>query len=200
MILSGAVEGSVDEAVLRRLVIEAGAELRPVYGKQGKQYLRDKIYGYNQAAHFWPWVVLVDLDDGADCAPPLRQCWLPSPASQMCFRIAVREVEAWVLADRERIANFLAVPVSHIPLLPEREGDPKRTMVELARRSRRREVREDMVPRSGSGRKIGPAYTSRLIEFVTDSKTGWRPEVAANCADSLKRCLRRLKELVGPNR
>jgi hypothetical protein len=36
-------------------------------------------------------------------------------------------------------------------------------VVELARYSRRRDIREDMVPRPGSGRSVGAAYTSRLI-------------------------------------
>jgi len=70
-------------------------------------------------------------------------------------------------------------------------------MVEIARHSRRRDVRENMVPRGGSGRKIGPAYTSLLIEFSRDSKNGWRPTVAVKSSDSLKRCMRRLEQLVG---
>ena len=53
-------------------------------------------------------------------------------------------------------------------------------------------VRQDMVPREGSGRTEGPAYTSRLIEYATDR---WRPDVAVRRADSLRRavaCLQRL--------
>ena len=59
---------------------------------------------------------------------------------------------------------------------------------------RRKRIREYMVPRHGSGRQTGPAYVSRLIEYVD---TTWRPDVAARHADSLQRaitCLRRLVE------
>jgi hypothetical protein len=83
-----------------------------------------------------------------------------------------------------------------VPGPPETLPDPKRVLIELASRSRRREIREDMVPRLGSGRVVGPAYTSRLIEFVTDRRGGWRPGIAARSADSLARCIRRLRRFV----
>ena len=143
-----------------------------------------------------PWVVLVDLDHDADCAPLLLTSWLPNPASRMCFRVVVHALEAWLLADREHLARFLGVAIARIPRSPETVDDPKRTMVELARHSHRREMREDMVPRAASGRIVGSAYTSRLIEFVGDAVDGWRPEVAATLSDSLDRCLRSLRRLV----
>jgi hypothetical protein len=200
VVISGAVEGDVDEAVLGRLVEHVGAALGPIHGKQGKTHLRRRLGGYNRAAHFSPWVVLVDLDQDADCAPPFRTSWLPNPAPLMCFRVAVREVEAWLLADREHLARFLSVGISRVPVDPEAVDDPKRTMIDLATLSRRRDIREDMVPRSGSGRIVGPAYTSRLIEFVVDTRAGWRPDVAASSSASLNRCLGRLRWLVEERR
>jgi hypothetical protein len=191
--ISAAVEGDVDEAVLRCLVQQTGAELTAVYGKAGKVSLLQRINGYNQAAGFSPWIVLVDLDDDADCAPPFRTEWLPNPAPQMCFRIAVREVEAWLLADRERLARFLSVAPVRVPPAPESVQDPKRSLVDVARHSRRREIKEDMVPRPGSDRPVGPAYNSRLREFVAGH---CRPEVAEEASDSLRRCRERLHQLV----
>jgi len=114
----------------------------------------------------------------------------------MCFRVAVREVEAWLMADREHLARFLAVDTPRVPHNPDSVDHPKNLMVDLARHSRRREIREDMVPRPWSARAFGPAYTARLIEFVISERTGWRPEVAARYSDSLNRslrCLRRIK-------
>jgi hypothetical protein len=61
--------------------------------------------------------------------------------------VAVREVEAWLLSDRANLVRFLSVPVSHVSRTPELLDNPKSAMVELARRSRRRDIREDMVPR-----------------------------------------------------
>jgi hypothetical protein len=191
-VLSAAVEGDVDEAVVRRLAAEAGMMAGAVYGKMGKQHLRTRLQGYGHAARFSPWLVLVDLDREADCAPTLRRSWLPEPVSAMCFRVAVREIEAWLLADREAIAEFLAVSKAGVPLSPEGEVDPKAVVVALAARSRRAAIRADMVPRAGSGRQVGRAYTSRMIEFVTRY---WRPAVAAKAAESLERCRARIAEI-----
>jgi hypothetical protein len=110
----------------------------------------------------------------------------------MCFRVAVRAVEAWLLADRESLAGFLRVSPSRVPPDPESLDEPKQAMVNLARQSRSRAVQEDMVPRPGSGRSVGPAYASRLIEFAQST---WRPEIAATRSDSLRRCCERLRQV-----
>jgi hypothetical protein len=193
-IITAAVEGIVDEAVARKLVHHVGALSGDVYGKNGKRSLLQKIPGYNNAARHSPWIVVVDLDHDADCAPPFRANCLLDPAPFMCFRIAVREVEAWLLADRERIASFLQVPLKTVPVDPESLNNPKETVVNLARRSRSRNIREDLVPRLGSGRSIGPAYSSRLIEFAANQ---WRPNLAATQSSSLQRAIYCLKWLVG---
>ncbi len=185
--LSGAVEGTADEAVLQRLVEYAGATLGTVYGKRGKAHLRQRLPGYNAAASLSPWIVLVDLDRDAECAPQLRAAWLPHPASLMCFRVVVRALEAWLFADRERLARFLSLRPADLPVHPDTLDNPKRLLIEAARRSSRRDIREDRVRRAGSGRVVGPAYTSRMIEFVTDTRRGWRPDVAAGYSDSLSR-------------
>ena len=113
----------------------------------------------------------------------------------MCFRIAVREVEAWLLADRERIASFLGVSPARVPRDPDGLDDPKLEMVNLARHSSRRVIRKEMTPRPGSGISIGPAYSLRLIEFASKPDVGWRPEVAAGHSRSLRRCVAALRTL-----
>jgi hypothetical protein len=191
---SAAVEGPVDEAVLRQVVEHAGGILGAVYGKNGKAFLLERLRSYNHAARFLPpWVVLIDLDRDEDCAPPALARWLPDPAPYICFRIAVREVESWLLADREALADVLAVALSRVPPNPEALDDPKAMMGSLARHSRRRRIQTDMVPRPTSGRPVGAAYTSRLIEFAQGA---WRPAIAAQHADSLGRVGRRLTELI----
>lgn len=193
VVISATVEGIVDESVIRRLVAHAGAIPGKIYGKIGKQHIRQRIQGYNSAAQRFPWIVLVDLDNDAHCAPDLCAEWLPQSAPLMCFRVAVRQVEAWLLADREQIASFLAVARDRIPADPESLANAKETVVNLARQSRRRGIREDMVPRNGSGRVVGPAYSSRVIEFAS---THWRPDVASSCAESLARAVECLRCLV----
>jgi hypothetical protein len=50
----------------------------------------------------------------------------------MC-RFAVNELESWLLADREGLANFLGIAVSRMPICPEREEFPKKTLVNISR-------------------------------------------------------------------
>jgi len=193
VVVSAAVEGIVDEAVVRKLIVQAGGRPGTVYGKSGKPHLRRQIQGYNNAARHSPWIVLVDLDRDAECAPPLCGQWVPDPAQHLCFRVAVREIEAWLMADAETLASFLSVARSRLAADPERLLEPKTEMVNLARHSRRREIREDMVPRERSGRQVGLAYAARLMEYV---ETRWRPEVAAQGAESLRRAIACLRQLI----
>jgi hypothetical protein len=193
VVVSAAVEGIVDEAVVRKLILQAGGCPGTIYGKRGKTHLRQQIQGYNNAARHSPWIVLIDLDRDAECAPPLCDQWVPDPARHLCFRVAVREIEAWLMADAETLALFLSVARSRLAADPERLLDPKTEMVNLSRYSRRREIREDMVPRERSGRQVGPAYAARLMEYV---ETQWRPRVAAHGAESLRRAMDCLEMLI----
>ncbi len=190
--VAAAVEGPVDEVVLRRVLEEAGLSLYPVYITHGKPMLLQRLSGFNHAAYAAPWVVLVDLDRDADCAPSVLNQWLPHPAPSMCFRIVVRAVEAWLLADREASASYLSVPLARIPLNPESLDNPKLALVAIARRSARGNIREGLVPRPESGRQVGPTYTSHMITYA---QSVWRPEVAEQAADSLRRLRLRLSEL-----
>ena len=193
--ISGATEGIVDEAVLGRLLSDAGGMLDRRFGRQGKRYLIDNLAGYNAAARREPWVVLIDLNGQYSCAPELVADILPISEQYMSFRVAVREVEAWLLADSARMAEFLAVPAHRVPTNPDAIDQPKECVVDLARKSRRRAIREDMVPIPGGGRSVGPAYTSRLIEFIQDP-AGWRPSVAAAESESLGRCRNAIDDLI----
>lgn len=135
VVVSAAVEGIVDEVVIRKLIVQAGGRPGTIYGKRGKPHLRQRIQGYNNAARHSPWIVLIDLDRDAECAPPLCEQWVPDPARHLCFRVAVREIEAWLMADVETLASFLSVARSRLASDPERLLEPKMEMVNLSRHS-----------------------------------------------------------------
>jgi hypothetical protein len=187
-----AVEGKTDEAVACRLIRHVGALPGKVYVADGKENLRKRVPGYNQAAKGQPWLALVDLDR-CSCASALVQKWVPDPAPYFCLRVAVRAVEAWLLADARNLAHFLGVPVSLVPSDPETFNDPKQAVVELADESRERAIREDMVPESGAGQRVGSGYSARLIEFVENY---WDITQAAQYAPSLHRAIDCLTRLV----
>lgn len=190
VMFTAAVEGIVDEAVLKRIAEDLGAVISTVHGKQGKSYLYQKRNAFNMAANFFDWIMVVDLNHSADCAPLLCSQCLPSLSPKMLFRVAVREIESWLMADREQIAKFLGVPLNKVPDNPELIENPKIEMVNLARLSSRRSIQLDMVPRKESKRSIGAAYSSRLIEFASRY---WRPKVASKISNSLKSCIARIE-------
>jgi hypothetical protein len=182
----------VDDAILRRLLRHTSLEPGPIQIKEGKQNLLARLSGYNNAARFSPWVVLLDLNSDAPCASEYRGNLLPAESDFMNLRIAVRQVEAWLLADRGHVARFLSVSAERIPRAPEGAVNSKLAMVNIARGSRSRAIVADMVPREGSGRSTGPAYPSRLIEFID---TRWDPDAAEQHSPSLSSCLNRLRQL-----
>lgn len=153
-VVTAAVEGLTDEAVAERLINHAGGKLGNVHGRRGKGFLRRQIDGYGQAARRSPWLVLVALDMDAECPVGLVRIWLEKPGNTfLCFRVAVREVESWLLADRETLAAYLHVRSGRIPSNPERLEDPKRVVIDVASRSTSRAIREDM------GRPCGRRWT-----------------------------------------
>ncbi len=191
LVVTGAVEGNLDEAVVRRLARHCGAELGKVYGKNGRPHLLGRIPRFNEGARLGAiWFVLVDLDQKPECAPAFVAEVLPDPATGMCFRVAVRSVEAWLLADRRGFASWAGVRLSDLPVDVESLEHPKGRLVDAVRQSRRRTLVDSIVPRKGSGRTEGPAYTSTLSEFVANR---WDIEAAARAAPSLERAIRCLK-------
>jgi hypothetical protein len=187
-----AVEGLADEPVVRKVLAAAGHHVAYAYVLHGKHALDRSLPGYNNAARHAPWVVLRDLDHDADCAPTLLTRLLPEPADLMHFRIAVRALEAWLLADAHGLSRFLGVASRFLPADPDAVGNPKRELVNLARHSRSPAIREDMVPAEGTTGKVGPAYRSRLTEFTMGA---WQPRAAAERSASLRRCLACLDQL-----
>lgn len=192
VVITAAVEGILDEAVIRSMIQHVGAVPGRIHGKEGKNRIRARLSGYVAAARLAPWVVLVDLDDEHDCAPSLRSSWGPGRAPRLCFRVAVRMVEAWLLADRERVARFLRIPIQAVPPRPEDLPNPKETMLNLARRSRSRDVQQALLQTSAGCRKVGPEYVSYLGQFASGH---WRPDVASARSPSLKRALACLERL-----
>lgn len=184
--MTAAVEGDTDVPVIQRLLALFEMQLGDVFGLNGKDRLDASIRAYNNTARFSPWLVLRDLNADAPCPSELLRVLLPRPAPLMCMRLAVRASEAWLIADRHRMSDYLSVPLSRIPDNPDSSVNPEQLLVDLARRSRRSAVRDDMVPYPGTSARVGPGYTARVIEFAVSR---WRPRVAAECSWSLARSI-----------
>jgi hypothetical protein len=181
-----AVEGPLDVEIARLILATAGHELVVPYVLRGKAALDARLPDYNEAARRARWLVLRDLDQDAPSACHLVTALLPRRAPLMRFRVAVHEAEAWLLGDRKSIADFLAVPESRIPLDADSVLDSKQELVNIARHSRNRDIREGIVPER-SLRLVGPGYQTLMTQFVLEQ---WSPRRASRHSDSLRRCLR----------
>jgi hypothetical protein len=192
MYVSVAVEGYADEAVARSLCKHSQVEVTVVHNCRGKGALDRRLPGFNAAARYANWLVLRDLDHDASCAPSLRQSLLPDASSGMAFCIVIREVEAWLLGDAEQFATFFRVPRAILPGSPEMLGDAKGRLLSIIRRSRSRELQDDMLPRADSAGQEGPLYSAWLADFA---ERHWRPTTAAQSCVSLRRAIGRLAGL-----
>ena len=189
-----AVEDPLAESVLRKLVAVVRPDLTiwQVMRKNGSGYVRSRARELNRAAQQVPVFILVDQDRPEPCAADLIRSWLGAPsAPNLLFRTAVFETESWIMADRDAFAAFLRVPATTLPENPDAILQPKELVVALARRSRGRDIRDDLVPARGSTAKVGPAFNPRLTGYVTSS---WDPVRAAEASASLHRAIVRLGE------
>jgi hypothetical protein len=190
------VEGPTDRAAAERLLAFRDLAVDPhrVVVTGGKQRFDDRLPRYNQAARLAPWLALRDADrDAGGCPVALRRRLLTVPqAPALALRLVVRTLDAWLLADREAFAEHFAVPVGKLPREPETLDRPKDALTHACRASRRRAVREAMVPPRGTSGP-GPEYAISVREYC---RTAWRPDVAADAAPSLRRALAEVDRLV----
>lgn len=195
-----ATEDELSEIVLRRLLAltSRGYHVGTVYRRGGFGYLRRTINGWNTAAKGSPFVVLTDSDN-SPCPSALIRSWLTSPLhSNLIFRVAVREVESWLLADTGNFAKFLGVEEFRVPAHPDEIPDPKEALMELARRCRSSDIRGRLLPRRGSTAEQGPDYNGCLGGFVAKE---WDARSAARQSPSLAKAMKRFETFtpVWPN-
>jgi hypothetical protein len=167
-------------------------------GGRGFGFLKNNAVKYNKAAHSGTsFFMLTDLDT-ARCPSALISEWLQgyAKADNFLFRVAVTEIEAWILADRKGVSQFLNVSLDLVPSVADAEKDPKRTLVKLAARSRSRRIRTDLVPRTGTTAQVGPNYNGTVGEFVRES---WSIEEAMTNSPSLHRAVHRIKNFSSLN-
>ncbi|NBJ14717.1 MAG: hypothetical protein FNP40_03920 [Dehalobacter sp. 4CP] len=197
-----ATEDALSEAVAERLIEEEnqGLSIAVRLGGRGNTYLRERLPSFTSIAKTSPLLLLTDLDREV-CPATLLHSWRGKKIfpSGLLFRVVVREIEAWLLADRKGFSEFSGVPVHRITEHPESLDDPKTTLLNLVRTYGKRAVREALLPRRNSTARVGLMYNQSLCGFVRES---WSPAKASEAADSLKRTIGRIHELrlAGQNR
>ncbi|OGB28310.1 MAG: hypothetical protein A3F78_21000 [Burkholderiales bacterium RIFCSPLOWO2_12_FULL_61_40] len=188
-----AIEDELSKAIGLRLLAELPTPVTPnhILHKGGSGYLKSRMDSWREMSQRQIVFLLTDLDR-ISCPVALRADWLgkaPQPAN-LLLRIAVREVESWVLADhiamRKLIGNKGALPPQ-----PDDLPDPKQHLLKLAKLAPR-PVRQDLVKEAGAIACQGIGYNTLLSHWV---QSDWSPARAAERSPSLARTRQRLREL-----
>lgn len=190
IVVEGTLEVPAALKMLQDLDLDEGAP-EPI-DKRGRDAFWRDIGRYNQAAQVAPVFALADLER-QPCATALLAASLPSGRHpNLVLRLAVRMLESWLLAHTDALAQFLTISAALIPRDPDQEEHAKRTLVNLARRSRSRRIREDLVPEPATSAVVGKNYTPRMTEFIRNQ---WRPLEAQRRSPSLRRALSALQAI-----
>ncbi len=198
MFITLGVEDALSESVASRLIAEyvSGAEIVSTMGLTGYDYLRQNIGKFNQIARYkGPVLVLTDLDRPESCPAELLREWTGDLRiyPSLLIRVAVLEIESWIMADRRAFTEWLGIAQSRASRRPEELPDPKRDLIEMALRSRKRDLRAGLVRIYPDGlHERGPDYNVLLGNFVAEL---WNPEVARSNAPSLDRAISRIVQM-----
>ena len=189
-----ATEDQLSEAIALRLIADIPTPhfIQHKLGKTGSGYLKSKMNCWYQMAQQQVVVVLTDLDR-AGCLVEFRDQWLlTAPPQNLLLRIAVREVESWVLADHVAMRALIGVK-GVLPAAPDELADPKQSLLKLAK-SAPKQIRADLLKTIDGNLAQGLGYNARLTAWVNSE---WSPQRAAERSPSLARARSRLNEVVG---
>ncbi|AZE15273.1 DUF4276 family protein [Pseudomonas chlororaphis] len=186
-----ATEDELSEKVGIRLATEAGLEIGQCLRRNGFGYLKSRVANFCQMAKQAPVLLITDLDR-KQCANTLIDDWLGNheKPENFLFRVAIREVESWILADQEALRKLLGKK-GQLPHRPDELADPKSAFLSLAQNAPKN-IKEELVAQRGSVSSQGVGYNAILGQWVSES---WSPTRAAERSPSLQRTRQRLLEL-----
>lgn len=188
------VEGLTDEIVLRQIIARyTSLSILTCYGKKGNAYIRNRIHSFQRvASRQLPIICLIDLDQENCAVTCVRELAFEMPNENFILRVAITELESWLIADVENFSRFINAPQSRVPYPPDECPYPKEMIINLARKYSRKMLREDLVPAEGSSAKVGKAYVNQIARFVQES---YNLEVAASNSPSLRRAITAIQQL-----
>jgi hypothetical protein len=181
-LIAVATEDELSEQVATRLITDAGLKVSMTLRRNGNGYLRGSLSKFASMAVHAPLLLITDLDNQRSPAH-LWTLWgnnLKKPPG-LLFHVAVREIEAWLLADHEGMKKLLGAKIGKLPNNPEELIDPKASLLSLASKAPR-SIRNDLVGERNSMAAQGLGYNAVLGTFA---RTLWRPEDAAERSPSL---------------
>lgn len=163
----------------------------PLVNTKGVTKLVASMWRYaEQARYVQPVLCIADTD--GQCAVDLLHTWLPpGDVSSFLLRLAVTEAESWVLADRSGFASTFQIPANKLPTAPDDVADPKRLLLSVMAKSKKRVFRDEMIAQTDAS-KPGSGYNLHLCDFV---RSRWDVEQARAFSPSLNRAYARIQRL-----
>lgn len=190
-IINTATEDEVSERVALKLINEIvpGGSLGLTLRKGGFGYLQSNLAKFCQMAQREHVLLLTDLDR-QPCAHTLITNWTAGQAlpKKLLFRIPVREIESWLLADRQSMAELMGISAARLPPQPDELPHPKRALLHAARNAKR-SIRSELISSRGAIASQGLGYNRVLAQYVD---TLWDIARAADRSPSLRRAVDRL--------
>lgn len=191
-----AFEDDCAEAILRKLfkIYNSHYDIQILNSKQGGAgTLRKNMPKYNNLAKKFPVIILTDLDN-ANCVVEFKNNWLKGikVEQNLHLRIAIRESESWLLADKFNLAKWLEISENLILDNPEILPDPKQHFLTIIKKSKNRDLKEDLLPAKNNKSLVGLAYNYQVTKFVEQH---WNPDKAMQNSDSLKRLVKVIQSL-----
>lgn len=188
-------EGRTDAEAARKMILAAGGtpgrDFTQRTQARGKDALDRRLAGYNAAARFTPVLLLRDLDE-APCPGELVLRCVPVREEGLLLRIAVRELEAWLLADKAALATFAKIDVASLPDRPETLDKPKERLIDALKGSRTGAIQKQLFV--GGERPTFQMLGEWTANFI---RQAWDPRRAAasGLAPSLDRAMDRLSRV-----
>jgi hypothetical protein len=190
-----AVEDSLSESIGRQIARSAGWDVtgQPKINN-GKSQLEKNFEKYCQRARREAVLLIVDMDRSSvrhPCPSVLIDEWAKGHGipPKMFFRVAVHEIESWLMADHEAMQILIGHNVK-LPPNPDALVDPKMVLLNMLKQVKRH-LRDGVVRVHGSNVSQGVAYNAVLGKLVDEH---WSPERAAQKSESLSRAFSRLRE------
>jgi len=191
-------EGMLEIPAAQKIIYAIGLETdrTVLINKRGRHAFWKDAPRYNKAAaHLGPIFALADLES-EPCPSGLIAGYLRARRHpHFVLRVAERMLESWLLADTSALAKYLRVSARRFPRNPDTEPNPKRTLVNLARQSTSRSLKQDLVPDQDSRGLVGKGYVPRMTEFI---ETAWRPLEARSNSESLRRAIAAIQSATAP--
>ncbi len=188
-----ATEDELSEFLGEKLIKDANTSLNVTLRlrKGGFGYLKSKLPNLCGLSKTQPVIIFTDLDS-CECPKILIDSWFKNieRPQGFLFRVVVREIESWVLADHKAFSEYFGISQAKLPPDPDSLLDPKAALLKLVSGSRR-EIKDAMIAKKGALAIQGVGYNTILGDFI---RTSWSSLRAQERSRSLKKAFSRINE------